>query len=159
MFKGYCAGIINILTCRLYGCTVLFEGCFWLWEGSVCSVSAYYSDSSKSFSGITDALQLDPSVLLFDRNIWTHIIVVITLLWFGLRWYVLLCNWRQIRPAFWPASNGIQTPFLFGVQFHHKVMFSWTMSTFSMENFTLERKKSTEISLFLTRKRPTCLVV
>jgi hypothetical protein len=55
MFQGHCAGIINILTCRLYGCTVLFEGCFRLWEGSVCSVSAYYSDSSKSFSDAATA--------------------------------------------------------------------------------------------------------
>jgi hypothetical protein len=155
MFQGYCAGIINILTCRLYGCTVLLESCFRLWEGSVCSVSAYYSDSSKSFSGITDALQLDPSVLLFDRKIWSQIIVVITLLLIWSEMYILLHNWRQIMPSFWPASNGIRTPFLFGVRFHHKVMFSWIMFTFSIGEFH-PQKKEVNWNILIP---PTCLVV
>ncbi len=38
------------------GGTVLFKGCFQLWKGSVCSGAAYYSDSSKFFSGTADEL-------------------------------------------------------------------------------------------------------
>jgi hypothetical protein len=38
------------------GVTVLFKGSFQLWKGSVCSGAAYYSDSSKSFSGTADDL-------------------------------------------------------------------------------------------------------
>jgi hypothetical protein len=38
------------------GGTVLFKGSFQLWKGSVCSGAAYYSDSSKSFSGTADDL-------------------------------------------------------------------------------------------------------
>jgi hypothetical protein len=84
---------VKTLNWRFMGGTVLFKGCFQLWKGSVCSGAAYYSDSSKSFSGTVD--ELSPFRLSVCKRIWSFVSMDIACILHITNWHVYV-NWVHI---------------------------------------------------------------